>query len=89
MTQEQLAETIEISTTHMSHIETGNTKASLQVVTNIAQALDVKVDLLLFDDNRPSSYVYEIEDIIKTSSKKEQKILFTALRSLKDALHET
>ncbi len=89
MSQEHLAEQIEISTTHMSHIETGNTKASLQVVTNIAQALDVKVDMLLFDDTKSSNYVYEIEDIIKTSPIKEQKILFNALKSIKEALHES
>ena len=29
MSQEQLAEMVNISTTHMSHIETGNTKLSL------------------------------------------------------------
>ena len=31
LSQEQLAEKVDISTTHMSHIETGNTKLSLQV----------------------------------------------------------
>ena len=31
LSQEQLAEQIGISTTHMSHIETGNTKLSLPV----------------------------------------------------------
>ena len=31
LSQEELAEKIGISTTHMSHIETGNTKLSLQV----------------------------------------------------------
>lgn len=29
LSQEQLAELVNISTTHMSHIETGNTKLSL------------------------------------------------------------
>ena len=32
LSQEELAERIGISTTHMSHIETGNTKLSLPVL---------------------------------------------------------
>ena len=34
LSQEQLAEKVGISTTHMSHIETGNTKLSLPVCRN-------------------------------------------------------
>ena len=47
MSQEQLAEIVGISVTHMSHIETGNTKLSLQVFTNIAKALQISTDNLL------------------------------------------
>ena len=47
--QEQLAEKIGISTTHMSHIETGNTKLSLSVFVKIADALSVQTDELLYD----------------------------------------
>ena len=39
LSQEELAEKVGISTTHMSHIETGNTKLSLQVLVDIAQIL--------------------------------------------------
>ncbi|MBR5571786.1 MAG: helix-turn-helix transcriptional regulator [Oscillospiraceae bacterium] len=49
LSQEDLAEKIGISTTHMSHIETGNTKLSLPVLVSIATALDVRTDDLLFD----------------------------------------
>ena len=37
--EEQLAEKVDISTTHMSHIETGSTKLSLQVFGELAEAL--------------------------------------------------
>ena len=47
LSQEELAERIGISTTHMSHIETGNTKLSLQVFVDIAAALEVRTDELL------------------------------------------
>ena len=48
LSQEQLAEKVDISTTHMSHIETGVTKLSLQVLVDISVALDTSTDSLLF-----------------------------------------
>ena len=49
LSQEELAERIGISTTHMSHIETGNTKLSLPVLVSLADALEVGTDDLLLD----------------------------------------
>ncbi len=49
LSQEQLAEKIDISVTHMSHIETGNTKLSLPVLVALARELEVRTDDLLFD----------------------------------------
>ena len=49
LSQEQLAEKVNISPTHMSHIETGATKLSLQVLVDLAQALDTSTDSLLFE----------------------------------------
>lgn len=49
LSQEQLAEKVGISTTHLSHIETGNTKLSLPVFVDIAEALSVQTDELLYD----------------------------------------
>jgi len=40
LSQEELAEKVNISTTHMSHIETGNTKLSLPVFVDIAAVLE-------------------------------------------------
>lgn len=48
LSQESLAEAVNISTTHMSHIETGNTKLSLPVLVDLSQALGVSTDTLLF-----------------------------------------
>ena len=55
MTQEQLAEKIGISTTHMSHIETGSTKLSLTVLVDLAVNLKVKTDCLLFNENNSTN----------------------------------
>lgn len=48
LSQEQLAERVQISVTHMSHIETGNTKLSLQVLVDLAMTLGIRTDTLLF-----------------------------------------
>ena len=49
LSQEQLAELIDISVTHMSHIETGRTKLSLPVFVALSDALEVRTDELLHD----------------------------------------
>lgn len=49
LSQEQLADRVQISTTHMSHIETGNTKLSLAVLVKIAEVLSVQTDALIYD----------------------------------------
>lgn len=54
LSQEALAEKIGISVPHMSHIETGNTKLSLPVLVAMAEALEVRTDDLLFDEQRAS-----------------------------------
>ena len=66
ISQEQLAERIGVSVTHMSHIETGNTKLSLPVFVAIADSLNVRTDDLLSDGQSgadPSRK--EIEELLK------------------------
>lgn len=50
MTQEQLAETAGVGVTHISHIETGNSIPSVQVLVDIINALDCSADELLCID---------------------------------------
>lgn len=63
LSQEELAERTEISTTHMSHIETGNTKLSLPVFVDLASALEVRTDELLYDES-PAERGAALESII-------------------------
>lgn len=62
LSQEALAEKIGISTTHMSHIETGNTKLSLSVLVQLATVLNVSTDDILFD--RPSASENVLTDML-------------------------
>lgn len=47
LTQEQLAEAVGVGVTHISHIETGNSIPSLQVMVDIINALECSADELL------------------------------------------
>ena len=83
LSQEELAEKIDISTTHMSHIETGNTKLSLPVLTDIALHLDVRADDLLFDSPR-AGRVSATEEILHTLDQCDE----TQLRIMADMIRE-
>ena len=62
MTQERLAEKVNLSPSHLSNIETGTTKVSLPTIVKLANALQVSVDSLLADSVVQSKAVFE-EDI--------------------------
>ena len=49
ITQETVADLIDITPAHMSNVETGKTKVSLPTLIEIANALSVSVDVLLCD----------------------------------------
>ncbi|MDO4274952.1 MAG: helix-turn-helix transcriptional regulator [Eubacteriales bacterium] len=49
-TQAQLAEIVDISTIHMSHIETGTVSMSLECLLKICDALDISPNHLLLPD---------------------------------------
>ena len=88
LSQEQLAEKVQISVTHMSHIETGNTKLSLPVFVDIANALSVQTDELLHDipQNTKTNMKNEINEILDSCSVRDMYILLDVLRSVKVSL---
>lgn len=88
LSQEQLAEKVGISTTHMSHIETGNTKLSLSVFAEIAKVLCVQTDELLYDipQNNKTVIKGEIEEIFNSCSVREMYILMDLLKAVKVSL---
>ena len=77
LSQEELAERIGISTTHMSHIETGNTKLSLPVLVSLADALEVGTDDLLFDNTAVTrnSVINDLTNLLENCSIAQIKVL--------------
>jgi len=51
LTQEQLAERINLSSGHCAHVERGTTKVSLAALVDMANALNTTPDALLLDSN--------------------------------------
>ena len=88
LSQEQLAELVGISTTHMSHIETGNTKLSLPVLSKIAEELSVSVDALLTDTSKPDKAALsaEVQEILDSFEVDELPVAIEVLRALRDAM---
>ena len=88
LSQEALAERVGISGTHMSHIETGNTKLSLPVLAKIADELSVGTDALLSDEPKPdkAKLSAEVREILDSFEVDELPVAVEVLRALRDAL---
>ena len=57
--QAELAYRAGLTTSHMSHIETGQTKLALPTIVKIANALTVSVDELLCDSLEQTKHIYD------------------------------
>lgn len=90
LSQEQLAEKVGISTTHMSHIETGNTKLSLPVFVDIAKVLSVRTDELLYDNPQMNKSIMtdEIIELIDSCSLHDMYIITDVIKSMKTTLEK-
>ena len=84
LTQEQLAEIIDISPTHMSVIERGVKTPKLDTFVRIANALGVSTDALLQDVVVPvnDSILAELSARIGRMPQKDQERILNAIRAL-------
>ena len=84
LTQEQLAEIIDISPTHMSVIERGVKTPKLDTFVRIANALGVSTDALLQDVVVPAneSILAELSVRIGRLPQREQERILNAIRAL-------
>ncbi len=83
MTQEQLAEWVELSPMHVSVIERGVKLPKLETLINIANVLDVSADVLLQDvvKNQTKLYSSEASELIRKLPRDDQRRVLEALRS--------
>ena len=91
MTQDEVAEKAEISNSHISNVETGNTKVSLPTLVLIANAIGVSVDELLCDSVEKSKHVFDdaLSRIAKDCDDWETRIIADVAAALKESLRKT
>lgn len=90
LSQEKLAEKVGISTTHMSHIETANTKMSLSTFIEIATVLEVRTDELIYD-NRPedrSASIGYISELLEDCTIQQVRIIEDIVIAVKQSLNK-
>ncbi len=89
LSQEELAEKVGISTTHMSHIETGNTKLSLPVLVRLAEVLDVQTDSILFaQPSKKEQTLGALQAVAESCTQEELQIILDVIKSLKISLEK-
>lgn len=90
MTQERLAEKVNLSPSHLSNIETGTTKVSLSTIVKLANALYVSVDSLLADSVVQSKAVFEqdIQTILSDCDDYEIRVIADIAAATKKTLRK-
>ena len=85
MTQAELAEKIDTNQKHLSRIEGGYHRSTLDAIVAIAKALDVSVDYLIADytDASDSSTLQVILDDIKHFTPQQLELLQDNIRAIK------
>ncbi len=88
--QEQLAELVNVGTTHISHIETGNTVPSLKTFVAIVNALDCSADELLCREIKSARPILTswIAEQFEDCTEIEAKIITDTLDTLKKSLRK-
>ena len=90
MTQEQLAERINMATSNISHIERATTQVSLPSLVKIANVLNVSLDQLVCD-SLPVSDSYlekDIAEFMKGCTPREKKIVRNLIEVTINTLRE-
>ncbi|MDE7298108.1 MAG: helix-turn-helix domain-containing protein [Lachnospiraceae bacterium] len=93
MSQEMLAEMIDVSVPHMSNIENGKTKFSLQVLVDAAHVLKTTPDVLLLSDadcqeKTRGLILREIDSVLSDCTPAQMTLIEEVVRNTRQALRE-
>lgn len=88
MTQEQLAESVGVGVTHISHIETGNSIPSLKVMIDIINTLQCSADELLCIEIHSARPLFSswISELLSDCSNQEMKLIKDTVLAMKESL---
>lgn len=90
LSQEKLAEMAEISTQYMSQIETAARNVSFRSLLNIAKALEVSMDELLYGNQPITSgeYLKEMNEVLENCNTYEKRVLYELIVQSKKILQD-
>lgn len=90
LTQEALAELVDLTPMHISVIERGFKPTKLETFCNIANVLDVSADTLLQDviNRSANSVPSELDTLLKDLPAKERRKIYHCVKAYIDAYHE-
>lgn len=89
LTQEQLGEACDLSSSFIGHIERGSRKLSVESLCRLASVLDVSTDYLLFDRMlQEASLPAEISSLLKGSDQKKRKRFWRSVKALASHIDE-
>lgn len=90
ISQEILAEWIEMSATYISHIETAKKRASLETLVKIANALGTTVDQLLSgnQENDQEEYKEELVQLVGDCTSYEKRVIYEIAAAAKMSIRD-
>ena len=88
LTQEMLAELIEMSPGYISMVETGRKKASLDTLLSVSKVLNITLNELLTGNQIPldTDYNLEISELMSDCNQHERRMMFEIMRTVRDVL---
>lgn len=86
ITQEQLAEYLQVSPTHVRHLESGRRKPSIEKLVSLCQILDVSFDRVVKGEPRPVSTAAEriLNCLERAFSEEEQNLIADLIEAAAD-----
>ena len=86
ITQEELAEMLEVSPTHVKHIESGHRKPSIEILFELAKILNISLDEVVFPKNgTPNDATRgKIERLLDLSDESSLQFILSVLEALRE-----
>ena len=86
ITQEELAEMLEVSPTHVKHIESGRRKPSIEILFELAKILNISLDEVVFPKNRTPNDATrgKIERLLDVSDESSLQFILSVLEALRE-----
>ena len=86
ITQEELAKMLEVSPTHIKHIDSGHRKPSIEILFEIAKILNISLDSVVFSENESAhtDTREKIDRLLDISDEASLRFILSVLEALRE-----